>query len=174
MKRQGVLVFDAVVRIRGVNPYVHVSAARARQVQPDWRRPMPVLVRIDHKPRTPWRINMMPIGNGGFFLYLHGNLRRASGTAVGTRVCVEVAFDHDYRGGPAEPLPAWFRKPLAENRRASAAWKDLSPSRQKEIVRYLRNLKTPQAQERNVRRALEALAGAPVRYMARTWGARGQ
>jgi hypothetical protein len=43
------------------------------------------------------RINMMPVGDGRFYLYPHGDVRKASGTAVGDRVRVEIAFDASYR-----------------------------------------------------------------------------
>jgi hypothetical protein len=64
--------FKALIKVHGVNPYVLVSAKRASQLRPGWRRPMPVLVTINGKPEKPWRINMMPVGDGSFRLYLHG------------------------------------------------------------------------------------------------------
>jgi hypothetical protein len=166
-----VICFHAVVRILGVNPYVLVSAARAAALKPGWRKPMPVRIRVNGAPRTPWRINMVPVGNGAFYLYLHGDVRRASMTAVGQRVAVEVAFDRAYRNGPMRRMPEWFRKPLARHRRAAAAWKQLPPSRKKEILRYLIRLKSPEARARNMRRALAALSGSPERYMGRSWQA---
>jgi hypothetical protein len=45
----------------------------------------------------------------------------------------------------------------------------LPPSRQKEILRYLAKLKSPQAQFRNKERALHVLAGGEARFMARSW-----
>jgi hypothetical protein len=156
--------------IRGINPYVLVSAARARTIKPNWRRPLPVLVRVNGHPRTkPWRINMMPIGTGAFYLYLHGSVRGASKTKVGDVVTVEVAFDDAYRGGPATAVPAWFRIPLSKNAPAKIAWAALTPSRKKEIVRYLMALKSDEARERNVARALRVLSGAKERFMARSW-----
>jgi hypothetical protein len=63
--------FVASIKLFNGNPFVYVSAARARAIKPDWRKPLPVLVRINGEPSTkPWRINMMPIGNGAFYLYL--------------------------------------------------------------------------------------------------------
>jgi hypothetical protein len=166
-----VLRFKATIRITGVNPYLHVSAARASTLRPGWRRAMPVLVRVNGAPRPlPWRTNMMPLGNGAFRLYLQTAVRQASGTRVGDTVWAEVRFDSAYRGGPQHPIPAWFRRPLRANRKAWAAWQALIPSRKKEILRYLAQLKSPDARKRNVARALRALAGQPVRYVARSWG----
>jgi uncharacterized protein DUF1905/bacteriocin resistance YdeI/OmpD-like protein len=164
------LVFRARIEIRGINPYVLVSAARARKIKPEWRRPLPVMIRIDgHPKKAPWRINMMPAGDGSFYLYLHESVRRASGTGVGDTVRVEIEFDAAYRGGPATALPSWFRIPLSKNAAAKRAWAALTPSRKKEIVRYLMALKSDEARERNVVRALRVLSGAKERFMARSW-----
>jgi len=78
--------FNAIMKIRGINPFILVSARRANAIKPGWRKPLPVLVRLNGKPAKAWRINMMPVGNGSFYLYLHGDIRKASGTAVGDRV----------------------------------------------------------------------------------------
>ena len=164
-----ILRFAATIEIRGINPYVLVSAVRARRLQPDWRKPMPVRVRIDGQPSEAWRINMMPAGDGSFYLYLHGQVREASGTAVGDRVRVEVAFDQDYRGGPAGAIPAWFRKALAAAPAAKAHWQALPPSRQKEVLRNLTGLKTEAARVRNLQKAIHVLSGQPGRFMARDW-----
>jgi hypothetical protein len=164
-----VLRFTALMRIRGANPYILVSASRAKAIKPGWRKPLPVLARINGMPEEAWRINMMPAGDGTFYLYLHGIVRKASKTAVGERVRVEVAFDPSYSGGPQHPLPPWFERALAVNSRASRNWAALIPSRKKEILRYFVNLKTPDARARNLSRALNALSGESGRYMARSW-----
>lgn len=164
-----VLEFRAVMLQRGINPFVPVSAARAATLRPGWRKALPVLVRIDGKPREPWRISMMPAGDGGFYLYLHGQVREASGTKVGDRVRVELRFDERYKGGPQGPVPAWFRAPLSRDAAAKRSWAALPPSRKKEIVRYLSRLRSPEARRRNVARALDVLRGRPGRFMARDW-----
>src|SRR5689334_4525566 len=92
--------FKATIEIRGINPYVLVSAARAQKIKASWKKPMPVLVRINGKPNEPWHINMMPVGDGSFYLYLHGDVRKASKTKVGDRADIEVEFDDGYKGGP--------------------------------------------------------------------------
>jgi hypothetical protein len=35
--------FDAAIKIRGINPYVLVNAARAKSIKPGWKKPIPVL-----------------------------------------------------------------------------------------------------------------------------------
>jgi hypothetical protein len=164
-----ILRFTSKIKIIGINPYVTVSAARVKKLKPGWRKPLPVLLRINGKPEKPWRINMMPMGNGSFYLYLHGNVRIASKTKVGDKVEVEIAFDEKYKNGPMHSMPKWFRSALSENPKTKKAWSKLIPSRKKEILRYFANLKSPEAQERNLKRAMRALSGSEERFMGRSW-----
>jgi hypothetical protein len=161
--------FTAVIKIRGINPFVLVSASRAKTIKPGWRKPLPVLVRINGKPDRAWRINMMPVGSGSFYLYLRGDVRKASGTTVGDRVQVKIAFDASYRNGPQDRLPRWFKQALSENPQALTNWEALVPSRKKEILRYLSNLKSPEARTRNLSKVLHVLSGETGRFMARAW-----
>jgi hypothetical protein len=163
------LMFKATILIRGVNPYVLVSKNRAAKLKAGWHRPMPVTVWINGQPRSGWPINMMPVGDGSFYLYLHGDVRKASKTAVGDKVEVKVQFDAAYKNGPMHPMPSWFAVPLSENKAAQKGWNALPPSRQKEILRYLAGLKSSEAQSRNVEKALHVLSGKSGRYMARNW-----
>src|SRR5882762_11435321 len=121
--------FTAIIKMRGINPFVLVSASRANTIKPAWRKPLPVLVRINGEPARAWRINMMPARDGSFYLYLHGDVRKASGTAVGDRVRVEIDFDPSYRNGPQHPMPLWFKQSLAGNPYTMKYWKALTPSR---------------------------------------------
>jgi hypothetical protein len=163
------LRFRAPIALNGINPYVLVSASRAARLKPGWRKPMPVTIRINGEPADGWCINLMPVGDGSFFLYLHERIRKASGTKTGDTASVTIEFDATYRGGPADPVPRWFSVELRRNLAAQKGWKALPPSRKKEIVRYLARLKSVEARERNVRQALHVLAGGKARFMARAW-----
>ncbi len=163
------LRFRSRIEINNINPYVLVSTRRAARIRKGWRRPLPVGIRVNGKPEQPWRINLMPVGDGSFYLYLHGDVRKASNTKVGDVVAVELEFDNDYRSGPVHPMPTWFKHALDRNRKAKKAWGQLIPSRQKEILRYFSQLKSPEAQTRNLRRAISVLSGSKERFMARSW-----
>jgi len=162
-------VFAAVIKIRNTNPYILVSAVRANTIKSGWRKPMPVLVRVNGKPEREWRISMMPVGNGDFYLYLHGDIRRASHTAVGDRVRIEIDFDASYKNGPQHAMPIWFRQGLMATPQAKKHWRALTPSRKKEVLRYFARLKSPEARDRNLARVLHVLSGATGRFMGRTW-----
>ena len=155
--------------MNGINPFVLASATRARRLRKNWRKPLPVLVRVNGKPEMPWRINMMPVGDGSFYLYLHGAVRKASRTKTGDTVAVELQFDEDYKNGPLHPVPAWFRAALAKNSHARKSWEGLIPSRKKELLRYFAGLKSTEARARNLQRAIHVLAGGKARFMGRAW-----
>ncbi len=163
------LSFEAVVEIRGINPFVLVSAAHVASLKPGWRKPLPVLLRVNGKPADACKTNLMPVGDGSFYLYLNGIVRTEAAVCVGDLVRVEMQFDTGYRNGPQHPLPSWFKKALNENPRARENWDALIPSRKKEILRYFAGLKSAEARARNLAKAVDVLSGQAGRFMARTW-----
>ena len=161
--------FRAKIERKGINPYVLVSAARARRIKAGWNKPLPVLVQVNGQPDPAWRVNMMPAGDGSFYLYLDGIVRKASGTDVGDIVEVSLAFDPAYRSGPQDEMLPEFAARLDEDAGIKARWDGLAPSLQKEILRYLANLKSDAARRRNIDRAIGVLGGAKARFLARDW-----
>jgi hypothetical protein len=160
---------DTTIEIQGVNPFVRVSSSQANSLKPGWRKPLPVLVHINDQLTAAWRTNMMPDGNGNFYLYLHGSMRKASGTKVGDRVRVAIEFDSGYRNGPQHPMSKWFRQALDGNPQTKKNWTALIPSRKKEVLRYFSRLVSEEARARNLARALHVLSGQSGRFMGRDW-----
>jgi hypothetical protein len=161
--------FTAAIEIRGINPYILVSAERAQQVKSGWKKPMPVSVQVNGEPEPAWCINMMPAGDGSFYLYLDGMVREASGTKVGDHVQVSLTFDRSYLSGPQHEMPSELLAGLAGSPVAAARWETLSPSLKKEILRYLSSLRSDQTRQRNVERTLRVMSGAKERFLARNW-----
>jgi hypothetical protein len=155
------------IKIRGINPYVLVGAEQAVALKPGWKKPMPVLVTINGQPRKPARVNLMPAGDGSFYLYLNGPVREASATAVGDRVVARVSFDAAYRGGPTHAMPPGLRRALRAQPKRRQAWDALTPSRQKEILRYLAALRSETARERNIAKVLGMLSKPLGIYLGR-------
>ncbi len=110
--------FRATVQLKLQNPYVLVSKQNAESLKNGWKKPMPVIAQINGIQKT-WRINMMPKGDGDFFLYLNGKIRKSSGTKVGDEVSVHLSFDDSYQGGPTHPMPQWFSVPLSKKREST-------------------------------------------------------
>lgn len=167
------LRFRSAIEINNINPYVLVSAEDACRLKKDWRKPMSVRTRVNGKPEAWWRINMMPVGDGSFYLYLHAEVRKASGTKVGDVVEVELAFDDGYRSGPVHPMPPAFAAALESNPAAQRAWEALIPSLKKEILRYFEQVKSADAKARHLERAMHVLSGGKGRFMARSWNGDG-
>jgi hypothetical protein len=163
------LTFQSEILINGINPYVLVSAQQGASLKPRWRRPMPVLVQVNGQPEQPWHINMMPMGNGDFYLYLHGDIRKASDTKVGDQVTVTLKFDSSYKNGPQHEIPAVLEKAIRTDETIKSNWHKLPPSRQKEVLRYIANLKSKEAKDRNLIRVLHVLSGATDHFMGRDW-----
>ena len=163
------IIFTATIKKRGINPYVLVSAELAAQLKENWRKPLPVLVQVNSKPEPPWRINMMPAGDGSFYLYLSREVLKASNTQVGSLVEVKLQCDANYKPGPAHPMPTWFSEALEQNQLAKQGWDNLTPSPQKEILRYMDRLKSIEAQTRNTQLAMHVLSGGKGRFLARSW-----
>lgn len=163
------LRFTSIIKIREVNPYILITRDQALKIKPDWKKPLPVLVQINGKPDAPWRINMMPAGDGRFYLYLHEAVRGASHTRAGDKVAVKIKFDDEYNSGPQHLMQHWFSAALDKNPKAKKNWEALIPSRKKEILRYFAALKSQEAKDRNRARALDVLSGKKGRFMARSW-----
>jgi hypothetical protein len=62
-----------------------------------------------------------------------------------------------------------LQKALDGNSIAKNNWRRLSPSRQKEILRYFDMLKSDEAKERNLKKVIDILTGKEGRFMARSW-----
>lgn len=91
---------------------------------------------------------------GVWRLYINGPMLKASGLSVGELAKIEIEFDLRPRDVPMpEALSIAFRK----DKRAKAAFEKLSPSRQKEISRYIGSLKTAESVKRSVDRVIAQL-----------------
>jgi len=146
-----------------------VGVDGASHLKQDWRRPIPVTFKINDVRDEVWRVNLMPVGDGTFRLYLNGKIRKTADISVGDIVNLDVEFDDGYRGGPLHQIPSWFGEELERNALAKRGWERLIPSRKKEILRYFAALKSSEARQRNLQRALNVLAGGKGRFMGRSW-----
>lgn len=94
--------------------------------------------------------------SGEWRLYVNLKMLTDSPRRIGEEVEVEVEFDPSDRTIIPHPK---LVEGLAENAEANRVFEGLSPSRQKEIIRYIANLKTEGSVDRNVIRAIDFLLG---------------
>ena len=96
---------------------------------------------------------------GAWRLYLNGPMRKAAGIDTGDIANVEIDYDAKPR---VTPMPEKFAAALKQNKTARAEFEKLSPSRQKEILRYLGSMKTEESLVRNVGKVIKHLLDEPT------------
>lgn len=147
--------FTATLEIIVGNPYVFLPPDILDQIfqqAGQYKGPIPVCGTINGKPYQQSLVKY----SGAWRLYINMNMLKDSPRRIGEVIEVEVAFDPSDR--TIIPHPKWTAA-LAKNETATEVFEGLSPSRQKEIVRYISNLKTEGSVEKNVQRAINFLLG---------------
>jgi hypothetical protein len=150
--------FSAKVGKIDINPFVQVPddiLLKLQQAAKKEKGPIPVKGTLQGK---AFLANVVRY-QGMWRLYLNIEMRRAANVDVGDQVTVEVQFDHAPR---PVPMPPEFELALSKNKQAKEAFKKLTPSRQKEILRYLNSLKQPKTLEHNIEKVIGFLRGEPV------------
>ena len=148
-------VFKSKIYIIGVNPYVllpdSVLKKIFRQAGKD-KGPIPVKGKINSKPFIQTLVKY----SGKWRLYLNNPMRIAGKCDVGDVAQFEISFDTKPRITTMHPkLEQAFKK----NKAAKSVFEKLAPHYQKEIMRYINNLKSEESVELNVRKAIAHLLG---------------
>lgn len=156
--------FTARIYIIGVNPYVLLPAKTLKAIFKQARKdkgPIPVHGTMNG---AAYKQTLVKYA-GKWRLYLNMPMRKAAGADTGDTVIVTVEFDPQVRETEFHPR---LKKALKENPEAKKVFDSLPPSRQKEIKRYINNLKTEATIEKNVQKAIDFLLGKPeVRFIGR-------
>jgi len=147
--------FSARIYKIGVNPYVLLPAAVLKDIfQNAGRDKGPIAVRGTLNGHA--YLQTLVKYSGKWRLYLNGPMRTAAGIDVGDMAMVEIEFDPLERTLTMHPK---LQDALQKNSKAKQVFDELSPSRQKEIIRYINSLKTEESVERNLKRAIQFLLG---------------
>jgi len=96
---------------------------------------------------------LVPVKNEPYRLYVNGIMLKGSGTTVGDEVKFVIEKDDEPK---IFPMPKELSRQLKANG-LGAAFKKLTPYRQKEILRYLGFLKTEEAVLRNINKVIDQL-----------------
>jgi len=149
------LAFTGKIFIIGINPYVIPPQPVLNELFKQAGKttsPIPVKIKIANK---NFLQNVVRY-SGKWRLYLNTPMRKAANRDVGDRIDIQLAFDPNERKLPMHPkLEQAFRK----NKKAFRIFEQLSAYKKKEIVRYINFLKTDDAVDRNVTRAIQFLLG---------------
>lgn len=147
--------FSANIFIIGINPYVLLPEAILQSIflaAGKDKGPIPVKGKIDGHPFKQTLVKY----SGKWRLYLNIPMRTASGKAVGDTAKFSLQYDKEER---ITAMPPALETALKNQPKAAAKFNSLAPYMQKEIMRYINALKTPEAVERNVKKALGFLKG---------------
>ncbi|HWA51685.1 MAG TPA: YdeI/OmpD-associated family protein [Patescibacteria group bacterium] len=94
-------------------------------------------------------------------LYINTPIIKATGVKVGDTADFSIEFDNVARTVPINPK---LKLAFDKNKKAKEEFEKLIPSRQKEINRYLNNIKSEEVLEKNVDKVIRYLNGEKVDY----------
>lgn len=149
-------LFSAKIYIIGVNPFVLLPSDLLKHIFQKAGKDkgaIPVQLKIGGKDF----IQNLVKYSGKWRLYLNGPMRKTVSKDVGDTIDIQIDFDPKPRTTPVHPK---LKKAFKENAAAKKIFEKLSPSRQKEILRYINFLKSEESVDKNVQRAIAHLTGS--------------
>ncbi|WP_343535409.1 YdeI/OmpD-associated family protein [Pedobacter sp.] len=150
-----VYTFQATIAIIGINPYVEVPETILSEIFNQAGKNkghIPIVGTINGLPYQQTLVKY----SGLWRLYINTTMLKDSPKRIGEAIEVAIQFDSSDR--TIKPHPQWA-KALENNPEAKSIFDKLSPSLQKEIVRYIANLKTAESIQRNIQKAIDFLLG---------------
>lgn len=144
--------FKATIYKVGINLCVKVPFRITAKMSPV-KGYIPVKGRIN---RHPFVQTLVPIKSAEYRLYVNGLMLKGSRTKNGDRAIFVIEQDFAPRTAETSPMPRAFKKQLVE-KKLFRKFKELTPYRQKEILKYLNYLKTEEALVRNVDKVIKEL-----------------
>lgn len=147
--------FKACIEVVGINPFVFVPEnilhALFKQNNKD-KGPIPVRGTINSQ---PYQQTLMKY-KGAWRLYINTIMLKDSPRRIGETIKLTIELDRVDRSLTPHPK---LVDALNNNQKAQKIFDALSPSLQKEIVRYISFLKTEESIDKNVTRAISFLLG---------------
>lgn len=147
--------FTATLEIIGINPFVFVPVNVLDQIFKDSGRnksPVPVRGTVNGK---EFQQNLMKY-LGEWRLYINTVMLKNSPEKIGEVIEVILEYDDSERILTIHPQ---LEKAIRESNLAAVNFEKLTPSRRHELIRYINNLKTEAAIERNIDKIIRHLQG---------------
>ena len=141
--------FDANIYKVGINPCVEVPLSITKKMTTA-KGYIPIRGKIkDHF----FQQTLVPIKNSAYRLYVNGPMLKGSGTKPGDKVKFIIEKDAEPR---TETMPEKLKNKLNDNG-LLPEFEKLTAGRQKEILRYLNQLKTGESFIRNIDKVVSQL-----------------
>jgi Bacteriocin-protection, YdeI or OmpD-Associated/Domain of unknown function (DUF1905) len=93
---------------------------------------------------------------GEWRLYVNNSILKNSPKRIGETLTITIEYDTDDRTLTPDPK---FIKALNQNKNAKLIFDKLTPSLQKEIIRYIGSLKSEESKIKNINKAIGFLSG---------------
>jgi hypothetical protein len=148
--------FKARIEIIGINPFVFVPEKILLEIFRQAGKEkghIPVCGSVNNKTFKQTLVRY----RGDWRFYINTTMLKDSPKRIGEIVEVHIRYDPADR--TIEPHPD-FARALKENKEARKTFDSLPASRQKEIIRYISALKTPESVKKNIDRAIGFLTGS--------------
>ncbi|RLJ74710.1 YdeI/OmpD-associated family protein [Pedobacter alluvionis] len=147
--------FKAEIKVIGINPFVFVPEEALNYIFHQAGKnkgQLPITMKIDGHEFKQTLVKYA----GDWRLYLNTPMRKAAGKDIGDTATFEIEFDTEERTIIINPK---LVKALTENKQAKDIFDGLARYLQKEIIRYIANIKTEESVDRNVKKAIQFLLG---------------
>ncbi|MBP7966976.1 GNAT family N-acetyltransferase [Candidatus Woesebacteria bacterium] len=147
--------FQATIKKIGVNPYVSVPQHILDSIFIEHKKntgPIPICGFINSLPYKQTLVKFQ----GEWRLYINTKMLKNSPQRIGEQINLSVTYDTTPRIIAMHPM---LEDALIANSEAKKIFNSLSPSHQKEIVRYIANLKSEEKVNLNVQKAIGYLLG---------------
>jgi hypothetical protein len=147
--------FKAVIEIIGVNPFVYIPENILENIFKQAGKNkgfIPVEGTINNNPYKQTLVKY----KGLWRLYINTTMLKDSPNRIGEKIEITITFDPIKRA--INPHPKLLDA-LEKNIEAKNVFDKLSPSKRKEIIRYISFLKSEASIDRNVKRAIDFLLG---------------
>jgi len=156
MARSPFFTFKAQLDLIGINPFVAVPEPVLQEIfriAGKDKGPIPVKGTVNGQPYMQTLVRF----KGAWRLYINTSMLQNATQRIGEKIEVTITGNDD----PPALLkaPAGFEAALKKDKAARAVFENLPPYLQKEINRYLLQLKTAESLHRNIQRAINFLKG---------------
>ncbi|HJS01706.1 MAG TPA: YdeI/OmpD-associated family protein [Flavobacterium sp.] len=147
--------FSATIEIIGINPFVFVPENILNKIFEQAQKstaPIPVKGTINSVPYTQTLMKF----KAEWRLYINTKMLKNSPKRIGEQIEISIDYDSEKREIPIHPK---LSQALKKNQEANTIFQNLRPSLQKEIIRYIANLKTEDSVNKNIPKAIAFLLG---------------
>ncbi len=141
--------FKAIIYKKGINLCVDTPLKITDQLKP-LKGYIPVTGTINNHPFIQ---TLVPVKDGPYRLFVNNIMLKGASVKLGDTVKFTIEQDNVRR---EELFPSALKKALQETG-LTAIFNELTPARKKEVLRYLNNLKTKDALDRNIEKVITQL-----------------